>query len=316
VKEMDTAKVSDVSQERTLHVIRKDNTVQQALESLYRHHITSLPVVDYASNCLGFLDILDILSFLVRVTAEPLESRVTPVSQSLKTDDLDLLFERSIKFNCAAVEKAIHFSRNPFLPCTYEAPLVEVMKVFAHGVHRVPVVKSEQPNIVIDILTQSAVNAFLAQDPERYLGDKASMSLQELKMVQGEDKIITVSSDTAAVDAFLLMHEQRLSDVGVVNERGAFQGCLSASDLKFVTDYKFRSLLMPVMEFLRAIRSQEGRIYKNFMVYCTPETTLASTVTRLASEQVHRIFIVNGAMKPVGVVSITDIARVVSGEKV
>lgn len=314
---MDTAKVCDViPDEVVLHVVTRNDTIEHALKSLYKHHITSVPVIDLDSNCLGLLDILDILAYLVKVSVEELESRVTPLSRNLKDDDMDMLFERSAKLNCAAVEKGVNLSRrNPFLPCTYRAPLRDVMRVFAHGVHRVPVVKSEEPNIVINILTQSATNAFLAKNPELYLGDLAEKTLTELGLIQGEDKIVSVTDDTVAIDAFILMHEQGLSDVAVVNSRGVFQGCLSASDLKLIKDYKFRSLLLPVMDFVRAVRQEEGRIFKNFLVHCSPDTSLAEVIRRLAKELVHRVFVVNDAMKPVGVVSITDISRIVSGEK-
>lgn len=314
---MDDAKVCDVITDNVvLHVVTRTDTIHDALKSLYKYHITSVPVIDLEYNCLGLLDILDILAFLVKVSVEALESRVTPLSRNLKDDDLDMLFERSAKLNCAAVEKVFNLSRrNPFLPCTYRAPLRDVMRVFAHGVHRVPVVKSEEPNIVINILTQSATNAFLAKDPELYLGDKANKTLQELGLIQGEDKIISVKDDTIAIDAFILMHEQGLSDVAVVNARGVFQGCLSASDLKLIKDYKFRSLLLPVMDFVRAVRQEEGRIFRNFLVHCGPEATLADVVRRLASESVHRVFVVNDGLKPIGVVSITDISRIVSGER-
>jgi CBS domain-containing protein len=205
-------------------------------------------------------------------------------------------------------------TRNPFLPCTLGAPLIEVIRNFAQGLHRVPVVDSENPNSIVGILTQTDANRFLATDPEKYLGkERAHASIADLGLVSGADKVVSVTTNTKAIDAFITMHSKGLSAVAVVDEAGAFQGCLSATDLKLITDFKFHTLLMPVGEFLEHGRKEEGRTCKSYRVWCIATTPLQTVVKKLAEERVHRVFVVEPvSMKPLGVVSLTDIARIVT----
>ena len=160
-------------------------------------------------------------------------------------------------------------TRNPFLPCTLGAPLVEVLRNFSHGVHRVPVVAADEPSRIMAVLTQTDANRFLASDPEKYLGkERAHASLHDLGLICGPDKLVSVTTDTKAIDAFVTMHDKGLSAVAVVDDQGAFQGCLSATDLKLITDFRFQTLLLPVVQFLEHVRKEEGRASKNFRGTC------------------------------------------------
>jgi CBS domain-containing protein len=298
-----------------IHVVTTAATVREVLETLYHHHIHAVPLIDFEFKCEGMIDILDVLAFLLKVTSEPIESRVTPYSTHLKNDDLDMLIARSDKFNTANVAKEVNLStRNPFLPCTLGAPLVEVLRGFARGLHRVPVVDAENPHNIVAIMTQTDANRFLATDTEKYLGqERANKSLAELGLVCGPERLVTVSHDTKAIDAFITMHEKSLSAVAVVDEEGAFHGCLSATDLKLITNYRFQALLLPVAEFLTHVRKEEGRVCKNYRVWCLPTTPLKTVIKRLAEDRIHRIYVVDEAtLKPQGVVSLTDIARIVT----
>ncbi|ELR21973.1 CBS domain containing protein [Acanthamoeba castellanii str. Neff] len=318
---METATVRDVLSHQQLpaqiHVVSKTATVKEVLDTLYRHHILAAPVVDFESKCEGLIDVLDVLSFLLQVASEPVESRVSPLSTTLHNDDMDMLVQRSERFNTTNVATGVNLStRNPFLPCTLGAPLIEVLRNFARGVHRVPVVDSEDPTRIVAMLTQTDANRFLATDPEKYLGQaRAHASITDLGLVAGADKVVTVPTSTKAIDAFITMHAKGLSALAVVDAEGAFQGCLSATDLKLITDYRFQALLLPVVEFLEHVRKEEGRTCKSYRVWCIPTTPLQTVVKKLAEERVHRVFVVDPvSMKPLGVVSLTDIARIVTAK--
>ncbi len=314
---MDNAKVSDILSSDTLeaiHVLTKTSTIDQALNVMYKHQIHSMPIIDFESNCLGLLDVLDILTYLVRVAKQ----QGPATAEDDEVEDLDKLFQRANQFNLGQVDQQINIStRNPFLPCTKGAPLIEVLKVFATGVHRVPIVRSEDPNQIVAMLTQSDVNAFISTDPSIYLVEKAKMSLKELDLIVGEDNVVSVTANTKTIDAFVKMHEKHLSDVAIVDEDGTFQGCLSASDLTLIKDYKFNCLLWPVLQFLGELSNEEGGQHARSYIeprgrpgWCLPSTSLGTVVKKLAQERMHRIFVVNDQKKVVGVVSLTDIARI------
>ncbi len=53
----------------------------------------------------GFVDYLDLLSFLVEVGSEVHESHVTPPSHSIKTDDVSMILERANAFKLHSVRE-------------------------------------------------------------------------------------------------------------------------------------------------------------------------------------------------------------------
>jgi CBS domain-containing protein len=109
---METATVRDVLSHQTLpaqiHVVTKAATVKELLDTLFRHHIISAPVIDFESKCEGFVDVLDVLAFLLKVASEPVESRVSPVSTTLHNDDIDMLVQRSDRFCMANIASEVH----------------------------------------------------------------------------------------------------------------------------------------------------------------------------------------------------------------
>jgi CBS domain-containing protein len=119
---METATVRDVLAHQQLpaqiHVVTKNASVREVLETLYRHNILSVPVVDFESKCEGLIDVLDVLAFLLKVAAEPVQSRVSPVSTTLHNDDMDMLLQRSERFDATSVASEVRSS--PPLPSYLE----------------------------------------------------------------------------------------------------------------------------------------------------------------------------------------------------
>jgi len=130
---MESIRVKDVLETlnrplpQTIHVVLKDATLKEVLDTLYTHHILSAPVVDYQSNILGFIDVLGVLEFLVQVVSEPIQSRVTPMSASLRSDDMDMIIRRSERFDTSSVLSEVipsSLSHPPFLPFESSCPLL------------------------------------------------------------------------------------------------------------------------------------------------------------------------------------------------
>lgn len=313
---MENLKVSDiVGQQEKIYTVRATDTVKHMLEVLYNFNIHSAPVMDVEQGCLGLVDVLDLLDFLVHVATKPVESRVTPSSQNLKDDDMDMLLERAQEWNATTVSEAFGGAslvtkiktRTPFLPCTYGAPLSAVFQNFAKGIGRIPVVHKEQPHVITNILTQSAVNTYLSEHPN-LLGDERKKSVKELGFIQGADKVVSVPETTITIDAFAIMKSKGLAGLGILNERGALVGCLSATDVKMVTQFKFKLLLLPVLEFVKSVRTGQSKP-KSYLVYVKEDATLEDVVMKLATERVHRLFVVGDHMHPVGVISLTDLSN-------
>ena len=101
---------------------------------------------------------------------------------------------------------------------------------------------------------------------------------------------------------------QYVSAVGVVNHEGKLVGCVSSHDLQhmIVDPSKFRAMC-------HAIGDHDFKLLPtNRLFTCSATDTLATVISKLATEHVHRVFVVNGAQHPLGVISMRDvIARLV-----
>jgi len=103
------------------------------------------------------------------------------------------------------------------------------------------------------------------------------------------------------------MSEKGLSSVGVLNHLGQLIGNLSAADLRMCSK-DLILLLRSTRDYLSMIRKSEGRP-NDFIVACSPETTLSKAVEMMAREKVHRIYMIDPDKKPMAVISFTDIVK-------
>lgn len=76
----------DGKTECELITIKEDNTVEQAVNLLSENKILSAPVINKEGECTGFVDMLDIVWFVVSVAPEP--SMLT--EEDLKTKNLEM----------------------------------------------------------------------------------------------------------------------------------------------------------------------------------------------------------------------------------
>jgi CBS domain-containing protein len=72
-----------------------------------------------------------------------------------------------------------------------------------------------------------------------------------------------------------------------------------------VTQENFVTLSLPVADFMKA-RHKEGALS------CLREATLGQVTEVVARTGLHRVFVVDAAHKPISVVTLTDILRLVS----
>jgi predicted transcriptional regulator len=95
-------KVGDLIRDQKLIVLSPNQTVHEALSIFNQHQIISAPIIDN-NNVLGFIDILDILAFLVKVSAKMMHDTEAGDSHSLSTDDMKMLSRRSKEFKLTQV---------------------------------------------------------------------------------------------------------------------------------------------------------------------------------------------------------------------
>jgi len=115
--------------------VESNQTAVQALKILGEHNILCAPIVDLKTNkCLGLLDMLDLVTFIVDIYKD-LESK------GETTDFLSVLGSGEL-FVTKEVQTIADFSKhNPFVPIQHDASLHTVLQLLGeHGYHRLPVI--------------------------------------------------------------------------------------------------------------------------------------------------------------------------------
>jgi len=127
--------------------------------------------------------------------------------------------------------------------------------------------------------------------------------------------VITVNESSRAIDAFAKMVDEKIGGVAVINDDGRLVGALSLRDIKAVSfDVKFFwRLHQSVAMFLQRLEEEYTlRRGRPSRVQClVPDEPLSEAIDLIYFEKIHRVFVVDDrkSKKPIGVVSIKDIAR-------
>jgi CBS domain-containing protein len=282
--------------------------VESALHKLNSFRITSGPVLENNKNILGLLGVEDLMAFLVKICTKTLIGTKIGESKKLTTDDPDMVIQRTNQFKLSSVKELIDYSqKNPYVTLYEDQTAKEAMEIFgSKGIHRIVLLKKSDDTIS-GILSQTNLVLALANEP----------SLKQCQAPVSEMKnkttgIVTVSENELTINAYIKMDENNVSSLAVVNQYGQLAGNLSGSDLRdhfdLVLGETFAKLLKPVKDWLHPIRKSQGRA-GNFVLSCSPETSLQEAVLLMAKERVHRIYTVDRENFPLAVISTTDIVR-------
>lgn len=174
------------------------------------------------------------------------------------------------------------------------------------------------------VFSQSALVKFLV---EHLLADNKSDNIKKFfGRTLGEanfpyKKQVKTAPDTAtASDVFALMDENRLSGIAVVDQDdGALIGNTSASDIKLavaVDEGAMADLGLNIMSYLSAVRQEEtSKEAKYPSSHVRESSTMAHAIGLLAKTGYHRVFVCDAELKPVGVVSVTDVVDFLAAQK-
>jgi len=250
---------------------------------------------------LGLVSVLDLLAFLVKTSTKILVDDQSGESRSLTTDDMRMLRKRAKDFNLETVKELVDYSKkNPWIVLYDDQTVSDAMVTFSQNIHRVILFKRDS-NKMLGILTQTDLVRFMAE------AEKTQFLIPVFHMKNKTEKLVTVSQANLAFDSFLKIFNHGLSSVAVLNHLGQLIGNLSAADLRLAAQ-DFTLLLRSTKDYLSLVRKVEGKP-SGFTVVCSPETSLQKCVESMASQKVHRIYLVDNDQKPLGVISFTDILR-------
>jgi len=271
-----------------------DASVEQTLQLLHKNHLLSVPVVDKSGAVLGLVDLMDIVSFVLSVSPDPL---------ALKKEELQSLEIAGRTMALEHIKNVIDASgKDPYVPISNKNKASMAIPYFAKGIHRLPVINDNGK--LVGILAQS--------DIVRLLGENLHMGklkvIGERKVTDlglGLEKPLTVKkSDTVLRALHGLKHG--VSALAVLESDGKLGGTFSVSDLIGLYKDTFPHFLLTVEDFLN---QNSPKSLNSVVVY--PTADLLSVVKELVGSGIHRVWVIDNDYRPAGVISMTDICKVV-----
>jgi len=293
------AQVKSLVEGQKLITLDATENLHSVLQKLAQNNIISAPVKEGA-NTIGFVDVLDILSYLITETSKGLYKADSGDSITLKSDDMDVMKKRSKDFNLGHIRDIINASkRNPFLTIREEQPLRDALRMLRENdAHRIGVMKG--PNSLYAMLSLTDIVKYLHSSkltPKMTTKDVSSLKRRKLSIT---------TTETRAIDAFTMMHRDNLSAMPVTDpQTGKVAAVISASDLRGFEGDHMEKLLQPIKTFLSDTQERVHRPTK--LVTSRYGTPLGEALNEMLSNHTHRSFVLDDKEYPVGVISFIDV---------
>eukprot|EP00123_Amoebidium_parasiticum_P007976 comp18493_c0_seq1/m.19866 comp18493_c0_seq1/g.19866 ORF comp18493_c0_seq1/g.19866 comp18493_c0_seq1/m.19866 type:complete len:314 (-) comp18493_c0_seq1:286-1227(-) len=294
-----------------LLIVDSTDSINGCLQTFVARGLLSAPVWDEATKSfLGSMDLMDI----VRVIVE------TFGLEEVKRHDVQKLMQKQKLFTETPIKEVYDFKvRNPFVPVTRDTSLAEVLKIMTQSdtyIRRVAVMDTtkEGKEQIVSIVSQAGLINYISKH------HSFIPSHQKIKTVEDfykpQKRVVAISGGQVVMEAFQLMKTENVSGIAVVDDEGHLIGSLSIRDLKGLVvnnGIDLARLLMPARTFVNII-SQMSMEEKHPAVSVLVTDTLTSVVDKIAAAGVHRLFVVDSKLMPVGVVSLVDVLHALSTE--
>lgn len=311
------SEITTTTNNQQSNVVELDSNLfpMEAARILWKNNIVGAPVWDdKAKKYVGFFELRDILSFFVASAKVDSEGGGEGYNHGVNMDNFDehMVKELSVSKNgkifseLKPTERSISYlaARNPFVHCSPDATLKEVFECLnTKHCRRVPILNEEGK--CQNIISQSALIKYICDHfPRDRLQEKISESGLAYKK-----KVISIVDTASATEAFTLLDNKRLSGIAVVDEDGKLVGNTSARDIKLaaINDGKI-AMDTDILSYLAKVRQavpQKKERYPSCHVH--ENVTVANVIEILSKTGYHRVFVVDDDIRPIGVVSVTDI---------
>jgi len=284
--------------DRKLISVAPSTSATETLQTLNRNKVHGALVLDDERIPLGFVDVYDVLSYIVFCLAGGMND--VPTDKLANFEDGDMgdashMYGRNFAGNMVDMSEQDHFDT-----IKKNDTLVNAVKgLLSH--HRLAV--TDDDGKIVNVISQSDIVNFLTQCGH-YIWTEAETHVGQLLSHADEGALVTVSPDTTVVATLLKMYEKKVIAIAVVDEHGAMVANFSASDLVSIGRENLSMLSMPVIEFLRTVHPTVKPA-----VTVQEESNLELVFLKLSVYKIHRVWVVNSSNHPVGVLSLTDIMK-------
>jgi CBS domain-containing protein len=295
-----------------------DQTVEEVLKLLRETEIHSVPIRDpkqkITSNGTPFLGMANTVDLLTAFAFQPVFNTYDTDKKigELREDTLKQLNKEQQRVLKSPIAECMGISLESqrLQGFSEKDPVYKIIDSFSVGNHRALIFHQKDPQwsflSQIDVLRYLKDQSYSA---DSMLHDLFKMPLYSLKLVRANQKMTMINSRRSAISGFrhMMLHKE-LSALPVVDEEGKLMETLSTSDFHFITLENFKDVLLPVKDYLEKRRGE----FKQTLITVFPDQRLFNVVDAILMTGVHRVWVVDKAHKPVGVISLTDIMKTFS----
>lgn len=280
--------------ERSRKIIRVNyyEDVATLLKKLSTEHVLSAVVTDSEKpGVIGFVDVLDLMVFALEVSNSSNKPFSKESIQNLKWEGK--IFSREIVGNVTNKSNA-----DPYQAVDINTPLLEVVTLFSGEVHRLGVTEEGK---LVNVISQMDIIRFLVTRGV-YIGSKIGRTLRDNGLLPLG--LASVLDTMSVIDTLKYMKDFKCSGLAVVDKHNRMVANFSATDLLGLNEENFYLLQLPVKEFLSRVYG-----YPKPPVVVSEVSTIEEVLLKISVHHVHRVYIVDESMRPLGVLTLTDIMQ-------
>eukprot|EP00475_Leptophrys_vorax_P018098 TRINITY_DN2470_c0_g1_i2.p1 TRINITY_DN2470_c0_g1~~TRINITY_DN2470_c0_g1_i2.p1 ORF type:complete len:331 (-),score=75.65 TRINITY_DN2470_c0_g1_i2:70-1062(-) len=290
--------------------VSSDANMELVMDTLNENHILSVPVVDGSCHAVGFVDMLDIVEYIISC-----------MKQTKSTVDTQEFVDELMRTPAANL---VDFSRrNNYQFVSGAEDMATIAKTLSSGcIHRVCTGRkfgdSALRDVPLSVCTQSDIIRFISSelmDEVKVKGDRlkkmAELNLMDLLSTVEKRNLVLLNSTASLLDACAQLIDESISVVGIVDvDSGRLVGAFAPSDFKNWKKEDFGFFTKPVLEFLK----HKGSPNTNPLTI-NASISLGSAIHTLSSTKTHCAWIVNELYHPQELITLTDVLRIVTSHE-
>lgn len=282
--------ISDLSfDKKELFSLQADANLEEALKTFTEKKVLSLPVFNFDKYC-GTLSLFDVMMYIA----------FGPTFRK----ELDPSQLQNVKMDAVHVKDLLGLSDEGKIAWLYHPtePLSKLLDPFSLGVHRVLVREHDNDgNAVFRTVSQTDLVAYIQKHSDE-LKDVLQQDISALGLANPSGgMVITMPSTETALQGFQRLTMKNVNAVAVVDQEGKIVGTLSASDCRGLNSSNLADVLKPVLEYLKSRGSLAVPVSSD------DKATLLDVALKMSTAKVHRVWILNSAQQPIGVVTQSDV---------
>jgi len=299
---LDTTLCSElIFDKKNIVEVDEDATVEQVLEIMNQNNIISVPIYQdkkgkkVYTGIVNNFDIVAYLGFAAYFSG----------GESITESDLKIL-----EYESVPIKEIQGFSEEGQTLWIFDptALLMDVAKIFTNPdkrVHRV-LVSQRDREFAFRMLTQTDVVRWIVKNCNSFPVLQKRLSDLGLANPAG-GLVFKVPENLQTIKALNQIVKNKVHAVAVIDETGKIVSTLSESDVRPLNNSNLNKILMPTTDFLKEFHN--GRL--THPVTCGPGDSLLDVAISAVGAKIHRVWVVDSAERPIGVVTLSDIiARV------